>query len=101
VPTILGELQRYFCDRTWSVRVPRDPQELTLKVDRAITELTLALQRAPTVGEIAASVAAHEVEVLQALHASGAYRAVSALARLQVSAETHVVSSTSRRRPAA
>jgi RNA polymerase sigma-B factor len=59
------------------VRVPRDLQEFTLKVDRAVTDLTLALQRAPTVGEIAASVAAQEAEVLEALHAAGAHRAVS------------------------
>jgi RNA polymerase sigma-B factor len=77
VPTILGELRRYFRDRTWSVRVPRDLQERSLKVDRAITDLTLALQRAPTVAEIAAGVAVEEAEVLEALHAAGAYRAVS------------------------
>jgi RNA polymerase sigma-B factor len=59
------------------VRVPRDLHELTLKVDRAVTDLTLALQRAPTVGEIAASVAVQAAEVLEALRASGAYRAVS------------------------
>jgi RNA polymerase sigma-B factor len=77
VPTILGELRRYFRDRTWSVRVPRELQERSLKVDRAVTDLTLALQRAPTVAEIAASVAAEEAEVLEALHAAGAYRAIS------------------------
>ena len=34
VPTILGEIKRHFRDRTWSVRVPRDLQELALRVDR-------------------------------------------------------------------
>ena len=49
VPTILGEIKRYFRDRTWSVRVPRDLQELALKVDRAVSELSLDLHRQPTV----------------------------------------------------
>src|SRR6478736_5530904 len=52
VPTILGEIKRYFRDRTWSVRVPRDLQDLALKVDRAVAELDLELQRKPTVEEI-------------------------------------------------
>jgi RNA polymerase sigma-B factor len=77
VPTILGELRRYFRDRTWSVRVPRDLQELSLKVDRAVRDLTLALQRAPTVDEVAAKLAAQESDVLEALDAYGACRAVS------------------------
>ena len=54
VPTILGEIKRYFRDRTWSVRVPRDLQELALKVDRAVSELSLDLHRQPTVEEIGA-----------------------------------------------
>ena len=41
VPTILGEIKRYFRDRTWSVRVPRDLQDLALKVDRAVSDLDL------------------------------------------------------------
>ena len=58
VPTILGEIKRYFRDRTWSVRVPRDLQDLALKVDRAVSELDLELQRKPTVEEIGAKVGA-------------------------------------------
>ena len=77
VPTILGEIKRYFRDRTWSVRVPRDLQELALKVDRAVSELSLDLHRQPTVEEIGAKVGAEEEDVLEALEASGAYKATS------------------------
>jgi RNA polymerase sigma-B factor len=77
VPTIVGEIKRYFRDRTWSVRVPRDLQDLALTVDRAVSELDLELQRKPVVREIAARVGAHEEDVLEALEASGAYRATS------------------------
>jgi RNA polymerase sigma-B factor len=77
VPTILGEIKRYFRDRTWSVRVPRDLQELALKVDRAVSELALGLHREPTVAEIVAKVGAAEEDVLEALEASGAYKAAS------------------------
>jgi RNA polymerase sigma-B factor len=77
VPTILGEIKRYFRDRTWSVRVPRDLQELALRVDRKVSELSTDLRRAPTVPEIAEAVGIEEEDVLEALEASGAYRATS------------------------
>jgi RNA polymerase sigma-B factor len=77
VPTILGELKRHFRDRTWSVRVPRDLQELALRVDRTVTSLSLDLRRAPSIAEIAAAVDASEEQVLEALEAAGAYRAAS------------------------
>jgi RNA polymerase sigma-B factor len=77
VPTMLGEIKRYFRDRTWSVRVPRDLQELALKVDRAVADMSLDLHRDPTVAEIGAQVGADEEDVLEALEASGAYRATS------------------------
>src|SRR3954470_19928466 len=77
VPTILGEIKRYFRDRTWAVRVPRDLQELALKVDRKLTELATDLRRQPTVDELAAVLGLEGEQVLEALEASGAYRATS------------------------
>ena len=77
VPTILGEIKRYFRDRTWSVRVPRDLQELALKVDRAVAQLSVDLHRQPSVQEIARAVESPQEDVLEALEASGAYRATS------------------------
>jgi RNA polymerase sigma-B factor len=77
VPTILGELKRHFRDRTWSVRVPRDLQELALRVDRAVTRLSVGKRRSPSVSEIARAVEASEEQVLDALEAAAAYRATS------------------------
>jgi RNA polymerase sigma-B factor len=77
VPTILGELKRHFRDRTWSVRVPRDLQELALRVDQTVTRLSIGQRHSPSVGEVARAVEASEEQVLEALEAMGAYRAGS------------------------
>jgi RNA polymerase sigma-B factor len=77
VPTILGELKRHFRDRTWSMRVPRDLQELSLRIDRTVEQLSRGLHRAPSIGEIAAEVGASEEQVLEALEAGANYRTAS------------------------
>jgi RNA polymerase sigma-B factor len=77
VPTILGELKRHFRDKGWSVRVPRDLQELAVKVDRVGDQMSRELGRAPTPAEIAETVGATTEQVLEAREAAGAYRAVS------------------------
>jgi RNA polymerase sigma-B factor len=77
VPTIMGEIKRHFRDRTWAVRVPRDLQELALRVDRVVAELTRELGRAPTVEEVGHAVDAEADDVLEAMQASSAYRATS------------------------
>jgi RNA polymerase sigma-B factor len=77
VPTILGELKRYFRDTGWSVRVPRDLQELAVKVDRTVATLSSDLGRAPSPAEIAHAVGASVEDVLEALEAAGAYQAIS------------------------
>ncbi|HVR05178.1 MAG TPA: SigB/SigF/SigG family RNA polymerase sigma factor, partial [Solirubrobacteraceae bacterium] len=77
VPTILGELKRHFRDRTWSVRVPRDLQELALRVDQTVSRLSIGRRRSPSIAEIARAVQSSEEQVLEALEAMGAYRASS------------------------
>jgi RNA polymerase sigma-B factor len=77
VPTILGELKRHFRDKGWSVRVPRDLQELTVKVDRVGEQISRDLGRAPTPTEIAEAIGVTAEQVLEAREASAAYRAVS------------------------
>jgi RNA polymerase sigma-B factor len=77
VPTILGELKRHFRDKGWSVRVPRDLQEMAVRVDRIADEMSRELGRAPTPAEIAERTGSTLEQVLEAREASGAYRAVS------------------------
>jgi RNA polymerase sigma-B factor len=77
VPTILGELKRHFRDRGWSVRVPRDLQEMAVRVERVADEMARQLGRAPTPAEIANDIGTTTERVLEAREAAGAYRAVS------------------------
>jgi RNA polymerase sigma-B factor len=77
VPTITGEIKRHFRDRTWAVRVPRDLQDLALRVDRVIGELNRELGRNPKVEEVARAIDGEPDDVLVAMEASSAYRATS------------------------
>src|SRR5215216_380676 len=67
VPTILGELRRHFRDRTWALRVPRQLQDLTLRLEHARDELTAAMGRQPTVAELSGYLGVGEELLLRAL----------------------------------
>ncbi len=75
--TVEGELKRHFRDKTWSVRVPRRPQELHLRLNNVINELSQKLTRPPRVPEVAADLGVSEEEVLEAMEVGGAYRSSS------------------------
>jgi len=77
VPTIVGELKRHFRDKGWSLRVPRDLQDLALRVERVTDDLESELRRSPTADEIAQSIGVRTEQVLDAREAAGAYRALS------------------------
>jgi len=77
IPTITGEIKRYFRDRTWFVRAPRRLQEMRLAIGQAQVELGHTLRRSPTVAALASHLNASEEEVLEGLESGYAYRAVS------------------------
>ena len=74
VPTIAGELRRHFRDHTWALRVPREIQELAVKVTRVEPVLQLELGRAPTAAELADRLDCSLERLLEARDAAGANR---------------------------
>jgi RNA polymerase sigma-B factor len=73
VPTILGELKRYFRDHGWVVRVPRDVQELKLRLDRLVEAMTGEIGRSPTPAELADRADVSVEQVIEALGAATAH----------------------------
>jgi RNA polymerase sigma-B factor len=70
VPTILGELRRYFRDSTWDVRPARDLQELCLAVEEAREKLWGELGRSPTVSDLAERLQRSQEQIVEALQAT-------------------------------
>jgi RNA polymerase sigma-B factor len=79
--TVEGELKRHFRDKTWSIRVPRRPQELHLRLGNAINDLSQRLKRPPKISELADDLGVSEEDVLEAMEVGGAYRSASLEAR--------------------
>jgi RNA polymerase sigma-B factor len=77
VPTILGELKRYFRDHGWAVHVPRGAQERAVKVEEAQQHLSARSGRAPTVPELAEYLELSIEEVLESLETARAHHATS------------------------
>lgn len=77
VPTIVGELKRYFRDTAWALHVDRGAQERARKIGEARSEITRETGRPPTIHELAQYLELTEEEVLDGLQTSEAYDAVS------------------------
>lgn len=72
-PTIIGEIKRYFRDKSWAIRVPRRLQAKDYELSQAAEKLSQQLKRTPTLQEIAAHMGISEeevVEVLESAHVS-------------------------------
>ncbi|NLU67808.1 RNA polymerase sigma factor SigF [Streptomyces sp. HNM0574] len=77
MPTVVGEIKRFFRDTSWSVRVPRRLQELRLALTKASDELSQTLDRSPTVAELASCLGVSEDDVVDGLAVGNAYTASS------------------------
>ena len=77
VPTILGELRRYFRDFGWTVHVPRGAKDRARRVEAAEQLLVARTGRSPTVGKLSLYLGVSAEDVLEGLETAQAYAAVS------------------------
>jgi RNA polymerase sigma-B factor len=77
VPTILGEMRRYFRDSGWAVHVPRGAQERALQVREAQQQLSEDCGHAPSVSQLSQYLEIDTEEVLDGLRALAGYGTLS------------------------
>ena len=77
VPTIVGELKRYFRDTAWALHVDRSAQERARRIADARREIATRLGRTPTVVELAEYLECSAEEVLDGLQVGEAYDTLS------------------------
>jgi RNA polymerase sigma-70 factor (sigma-B/F/G subfamily) len=73
VPTILGEVKRFFRDNAWVVRPPRRIQELQAEISAVSARLAHESGRVPSARVIAAELGTDPGEVVEALAADGCF----------------------------
>lgn len=77
VPTIRGEVLRYFRDHSWTVRPPRRVQDLQWRINQAIDEFTVDLGREPTAVELQERLAVSRQDYDEAVAAFGCFQPTS------------------------
>jgi RNA polymerase sigma-B factor len=87
MPTISGEIKRFFRDTSWAVKVPRRLQELRIDTAKAHDALEQDLGREPTDSEVARELHVTDEEFVEGRKAACAYSARSLDAPPQEDAE--------------
>jgi RNA polymerase sigma-B factor len=77
VPTIRGELKKYFRDHGWTIRPPRRIQEIQTRVISERAHLTQRLGREPALSELAEATGEDMSSVREALSADGCFQPTS------------------------
>lgn len=73
IPTITGEVRRYFRDGCWAVRPPRRIQELQSQIPAVRERLAQDLGRRPTLTDIANALGVSNKDAAEALAATGCF----------------------------
>ena len=81
IPTMIGEVKRYFRDCGWSVAVPRRLKDLYPAIGPSVAELSQQLGRAPTPSEIATAIGVDCVDVVETMTAAEGFKSRSIDAR--------------------
>jgi RNA polymerase sigma-B factor len=84
VNTIVGEIKHYFRDCTWTVKVPRQLQEIACSVHRANEELSRQTGQNPSVAELSRKLNLSEEQVVEAMELDLVYTPYSLDAQLGV-----------------
>ena len=77
VPTVRGEVRRYFRDHYWTIRPSRRIQEVHHAIQRQEPRLTQHLGRVPTIAELAEAIAMDKADVTETLAADSCFNPVS------------------------
>jgi RNA polymerase sigma-B factor len=77
IPTIRGEVKRYFRDCAWTVRIPRRLQELQGMISSKLPLMEQELGRDPSPDELAERLGVEVDEIDQALAAHGCFAVLS------------------------
>lgn len=84
---ILGEIKRYFRDKTWGLKVPRRLKKLNSIVHDTIENLTMKLGRSPTISEIAQKLDIPSETIIEVIEAGRSYNPCSLEQKLEFNNE--------------
>lgn len=87
---ILGEIKRYFRDKAWTLRVPRNLKELNAVIQRTIEDLTARFSRLPTTQEISQELDISSETVIEAIEAGRAYKPYSLEKKVESNEEDNI-----------
>jgi RNA polymerase sigma-B factor len=77
VPTMMGEVKRYFRDFSWSVKVPRRLKEVYPQLGTAMNDVAQRLGRTATPSELAAEMGVDRADVVEAMIAGAGFKTLS------------------------